>query len=361
MKRKVSTVIIVGLVLVFSNFCFSESQPIQPSAEATWLTVGQVYRGEITTENPSPWFRFRVFENRRYYLMVFPDFENGANPHGIGDVKISVTSNPETNTFQLDNNDAPDWTEMGFGSFVMVEVIPHKATCSYEGQRCGLKNQFRISQGEAELYLNVQWGGETYPATGTFTIQILSDDIPTMEVEIEVENPETEETETKTITVYQYGADRATWLVNGKVTKPAQTPILIVTPDAFTITMTVNNEQPEQPVFVETDATQTLIIRVKAKKGSNDLDLEQFLVVCESIDGKCYYLTEDRWKVFKEISEIRPFRLAPLSEEPEVVAVFPALMLLPGEVTFYYGYDPVADEMPDMDIATYTWAQIVKR
>jgi len=339
------------LTLFFSTAGLTEN-PIQPATETAWITVGQVYRGEITADTPSPWFRFRVSQNRRYYIMVFPDFENGSNPTGIGDTKISITSNPDSpSAFRLENNDAPDWTQMGFGSFLMVEVMPHEAVCSYEGQRCGLKNQFRTSTEQAQLYLNVQWGEEAYPATGSFTIEVLSDDIPTMEVEGD---------DNETETVYKYGAGRESWLINGPVSRPEQTPISIITPGTFAITMSVNNQGPQYPIYIEADDTQTLIVRVKAKR-TGDLKLEQFLVVCENIDNKCYYLEDGRWKVFNEITEIRPFSVGPLPKEPETIAAFPALMLLPAEVTFFYGYDPVADGMPDMDIATYTWASIVKK
>ena len=287
------------------------------------ITPGTALRGEITQELTQKYYYFNVGENRRYFVLVFTET--------IGDVEAYLLT-PEGLTVG-ENNDAPGWTQMGYGSFMAVEVLPEGVPFT---------NNSPIMQIHADwdsLFFMVKWGGNHLPDTGTFIVEVVEDEVP-------YENGS-----------YKYAGGRDTWPFQGIILPPAYVYNEGETGETSS-EITINGENY---YYINPSLDESLSNIEITLNGSAGAPAEWYLAIRTFRDGKFtqYYMDENwKWVSFETIDQVRPF-LTAVKDINQAVVNIPSILLYPGEYEFYFIADTCLNRVPDR-LTTLATAELVR-
>lgn len=324
MKYRALLLLLTLLVLPGSQDCHgSIFLPYPIPQDAPVITPGMALRGEITENTPQIYYQFNIEQNKRYFLLVFTET--------IGDVETYLLT-PQGSTLAV-SSDAPEWTQMGYGSFMAVEVLPEGVPFT---------NNSPIMQIHADwdsLFFTVKWGKNHLPNTGTFIIEVVEDEVP-------YENGS-----------YKYAGGRDTWPFQGIILPPAYVYNEGETGETSS-EITINGENY---YYINPSLDESLSNIEITLNGSASAPAEWYLVIRIFRDGKFtqYYMDENwKWVSFETIDQVRPF-LTAVKDINQAVVNIPSVLLYPGEYEFYFAADACLNRVPDRLTALAT-AELVR-
>ncbi|RKY45320.1 MAG: hypothetical protein DRP81_04200 [Candidatus Omnitrophota bacterium] len=273
------------------------------------ITPGTALRGEITQEVRQKYYQFSIEENKRYFILTFTET--------IGDVETYLLT-PGGLTI-THNDNAPAWTQMGYGSFIAIEVLPKDVPLSLDSSIT------RVHADGNSLFFMVKSGNHP-PDMGTFIVQVIESPVDT-------------------------------WPFSG-----------IILPPAYVFNEgeegEVNSEitiNGEKYYYINPSTDESLPNIEIVLKGCAGAPAEWYLAIRTLRKGRFiqYYMDKNwRWVKFESIDDVKPFLTAVKELQPIIVSM-PSVLLYPGEYELYFAADTCLNRLPDR-IVTLSTAELLK-